>query len=159
VKVTRNDYKINDWLSFLSKPIQGTFYSIDKSEFSNRVRTDRELAARITLNGDYKINVFEANIMNFLEVLGTIGGIYEILYLASTFFLKINVRFITRHNLVQKLHNEIQNNSWFSYPSSISKSQAQGKRKKKIENLELDKSDANIDRKRNYEEQPDIEVL
>lgn len=51
-----------------------------------------------------------------MDILGIIGGIYEILYILTSLFLTRVIEWLVRRNLVKKIHHEDQQ-QWFTYPS------------------------------------------
>jgi len=79
--VFKNEYTINDWYSFFEKSSSKSFYNLEQKQIITRATDANSWAARIIFRGDTKIKIYETEILGFLEVLGTIGGIYELLYL------------------------------------------------------------------------------
>ena len=63
------------------------------------------------------MNEYETNIVNLMDILGTVGGFYEILSILSSLFVPKLVDFFFKKNL-QKNENR-ENKEWFSYPSIV----------------------------------------
>ena len=52
-----------------------------------------------------------------MDILGTIGGFYEVLYITVSFFLKKLIDLSLKKSLKKKVIKD--NKQWFSYPSRI----------------------------------------
>jgi len=158
ILVVKNEYTVNDWYSFFKKSITKSFYNLEQKQILTRANHDIGYAARIVFRGDTKINVYETTILGLLEVVGSIGGFYEVLYITLSIIFKLYVRYIMRPNLINKFKKVGNNNTWFTFPSSIEKTHKKSiKKKRKVENLEEDKNNSIIDRSQHYRE--DIEML
>ena len=125
--ITKNEYKVNDWDSFFSQAKTQTFYSFDKKEMTVRSSDQALYSARMVFRGDTKVNVYETNVLNLLEVLGTIGGVYELLYLFFAFILKVYCDWICNTNMIQNQRKKSNISDWFSYPTSLKKTQPKSK--------------------------------
>ena len=82
-----------------------------------------------------------------MDILGTIGGFYEILYITTSLFLKRIIDYFFNKNLIKKVKGD--GKEWFSYPSVIVK---RGKKSSKVqqEDMEESKNWINEDRKQIY---------
>ena len=63
----------------------------------------------------FLVNEYETNIVNLMDILGTVGGFYEILSIISSLFVPKLVDLFFKKNLQKNEHRE--NKEWFSYPS------------------------------------------
>ena len=79
-------------------------------------------------------NSYETEIINFMDILGIIGGLYEILYIFTSLFLRKIIDAFFRRNLIQK-QNLKSKNGWFTYPSWV-----KGKKSNKIFQGDLESS-------------------
>lgn len=104
---------------------------------------DEQLDSGNTMNQVFfRLTLFhdshDTSVISFLEVLGQIGGLYEILYLTSSFFLGKITKFLFQRD-IKKIERKIRNtDDWFSYPYEMNDPEKTGKNK--IMNLkEFDK--------------------
>ena len=156
MQVSRNEYTITDWIPFYSAPETKTFYSIDKYKTSLRPTDESNIALRLMIGADPKINVYETTFLSFLEVMGTIGGIYEIVYLFFSLIFRVFVNSIFKSVFVRKIYQRSNQKEWFSYPPSLVLSQMTKDKKRKVANIEEEKI-PQFDRSRNYQSYDQIE--
>ena len=110
----------------------------------------------MTFEADIKINVFETNFLSFFDVLGTIGGTYEIIYLLSSLIFKIFINSVFKSAFIKKVIQESDQKEWFSYPPSLALSQKSQDKKFRVANLEEGRNLHN-DRSRHYQSYDPIE--
>ena len=156
IKITKNEYKITNWIPFFSKPKVDTFYSIDKYIPTVRSIGFFSLAWRLVFEADNKINVFETTFLNFFDVLGTIGGTYEIVYLLSSLIFKVLVNSLFKSLFFKKGNYKSDEKEWFSYPPSRAFIQKLPNKKCKVANLKEGKT-PNNDRSRHYQSYDQVE--
>ena len=122
MKTIRNDYKINDWWSFFYEEDHKSFYSIEKADQQYQY-SDEIFQVIIQFKAYEEANEYEINIIGIIDIIGVVGGFYEILYLTSTVFLQKIVEFLFKRNLVKRLSVKKKDNEWFSFPTSSNKSE------------------------------------
>ena len=143
-------------MPFFSDPEVKTFYSIDKYKTSVRLTPDYDIALRVMFNGDNKINIYETTFLSFLEVIGTIGGTFEIVYLLSFLIFKIIVSSFSKSVFDKEKYPKTDEKEWFTYPPSIALSQKESEKKRKVGNFDEGKTPHN-DRSWNYQGYDQIE--
>ena len=145
--VKRNDYRTNDWYSFFSEGKTESFYSIQETFGSHQVTNDN-FTLIIEFGAMGEINDYETNIIGIIDILGIIGGFYEILHLTWSIFVQRIADFFFKRNLMKKLIFKKKEKEWFSYPSSIPNSRKENKKSNKISNekkeIELEESKSNF---------------
>ena len=86
--VRKNEYTLYDSIFGLAGEKSGMFYSIEKSQVVPGVFNQFYLA-QVSFHIDHQIDQYERTVQNIFEVVGTIGGNYEILRILFGVFLGI----------------------------------------------------------------------
>ena len=79
-----------------------------------------------------KINIFEVNIINFIDILGLIGGIFQILKVFSSLLLKSIYEYSFKNEIKLKLKEKEIRGDWFTYPNYYSQDYKKGLNKSRI---------------------------
>ena len=116
--MSNNEYKINDWYSFFVEGETKTFYSFEKISTINLNSNDN--LGRIIFKSIPRINIFEVNIISFMDIIGIIGGIYQILYIFSSLLLKGIYEYSFKNEIESKLKEREVRDNWFTYPNYYS---------------------------------------
>ena len=75
---------------------------------TNRATDSTNFAALISFKASPMFKTYETNFQSFLDVLGTIGGIYELMHIFCLFLLKI-LKYIFSRNIVSVKNNKTNN--------------------------------------------------
>ncbi|CAI2377834.1 unnamed protein product [Moneuplotes crassus] len=118
-KLSRNRYVVNDWHSIITRSRKGEFFDIDGCTYQELKRGDGSTFVILSFNVNDFIQTYETTVISFLEVLGQIGGLFEILYLSSSFLVKIVAIYLYRRD-IDKVENKVKNHKeWFTFPVQI----------------------------------------
>ena len=75
---------------------------------SNRATDHTNFAVLIKFKASPMFKTYETNFQSFLDVLGTIGGIYELMHIFCLFLIKM-FKYIFNRNLISVKHNNFNN--------------------------------------------------
>jgi len=73
---------------------------------TNRATDSTNFAALISFKASPMFKTYETNFQSFLDVLGTIGGIYELMHIFCLFLIKI-LKYMFSRNLISVKNNKI----------------------------------------------------
>ena len=112
--LVRNYYKISDWFSFYREKAYSLFYSVER-KYTHTVNDVEGLKTRIHFKSSFHGNLYDTTVLSIFDVLGWIGGIYEIMYVSISFFLKFFSLNILNSEIKKTLKTK-KSQGWFSYP-------------------------------------------
>eukprot|EP00343_Euplotes_focardii_P002994 CAMPEP_0205806704 /NCGR_PEP_ID=MMETSP0205-20121125/10342_1 /ASSEMBLY_ACC=CAM_ASM_000278 /TAXON_ID=36767 /ORGANISM="Euplotes focardii, Strain TN1" /LENGTH=265 /DNA_ID=CAMNT_0053080017 /DNA_START=474 /DNA_END=1271 /DNA_ORIENTATION=- len=120
----RNEYKLQDsiWPSFNNQEETGVFYSVERIEptFGRRETASRTMF-KINMYADEYTDVYSRRVLTFLEVTGTLGGLFELIEIGIGFLVglvasgvfqtqvKIKLKGM-RENFVKEMEEELEFN-------------------------------------------------
>ena len=70
------------------------------------------------------------SVINFFDILGDVGGLYELLTIAAGILFKILFAFQMKRDLKRKSNKE-ESGDWFSYPALLNKNKSHNKKKRR----------------------------
>lgn len=111
--VRENRYVLNDALMRIGENDPEKFYSIEQSDYEVQ-RGFYNVALYAYLFRDPIVDEYERNVLSFLDVTGTIGGVFEILVVFSGFVIGIVTNQLFDHNVANPKSQEQK--GLFSYP-------------------------------------------
>ncbi|CAI2362872.1 unnamed protein product [Moneuplotes crassus] len=129
--LSRHKYVVNDWHSIITGSTYGEFLDIDSCVYRSQTRSDNHTMAAIVFNVNDFVQTYETTVISFLEVLGQVGGLFEILSLTLSLLLKIVLKFLFKKNVKQIEKTINKNEEWFSYPANVYDSRKSRKNKRK----------------------------
>ena len=104
LNVRRHNYKLNDTLLGNKPPEEGLFYSVTTQKNVNYYAgSDNYIYFHADFMLDSRIDVYERTLKNSIDVLGDIGGIFEIIHI----ILIVPVSFIASRLLKKEICNKI----------------------------------------------------
>ena len=89
--------------------------------------------------------------------MGTIGGVYEIIYLFFSLIFKIFVDNLFKSVFIKTREQESNEKEWFSFPASLALSQMSRDQSYKVANLEEEEKIPNLGSIRDYQSYDQIE--
>ena len=101
--IRKSEYTLNDNIFGLQEAKSGVFYSMVNSKILP-VASNRADFAQIYFNLDDQVDQYERTVQTIFEVIGTLGGNYEILRISIGLFLAIYTN--------KMLSYEVSNNCW-----------------------------------------------
>ena len=144
MKTIKNDYKVNNWWSFFHEEDHKSFYSIEKVNQQYQYHNE-DFMILMEFNAYEEVREYETNIIGIIDIIGVVGGFYEILYLISIFFIQKGVDFLFKRDLAKRLKMKKKYNEWFTFPTSSNKCRSKSN---KIHNegneMELEQSKAHF---------------
>ena len=99
--IRKNEYTLNDNIFGLQEDKSGVFYSLVDSQ-TLPVASNGADFAHIYFNLDSQIDQYERTVQTIFEVIGTIGGNYEILRILIGLFLATYTNKILSHEVNNK---------------------------------------------------------
>lgn len=82
INIRRHNYKLNDNLFGINPSQEGVFYSaVPQRSINYNIGVTNDLFFRADFFLDARIDIYERTLRNFIDVLGDIGGIFEIIHL------------------------------------------------------------------------------
>eukprot|EP00344_Euplotes_crassus_P003578 CAMPEP_0197003442 /NCGR_PEP_ID=MMETSP1380-20130617/7715_1 /TAXON_ID=5936 /ORGANISM="Euplotes crassus, Strain CT5" /LENGTH=240 /DNA_ID=CAMNT_0042421957 /DNA_START=329 /DNA_END=1052 /DNA_ORIENTATION=+ len=89
------------------------------------------------------ITVHGTSVISILDIFGQIGGLYEILYLLASLFIR-RISTILYKRDIQAIEKQTKNrDGWFTYPSSRDTRKSRKRKKNRIRNLQFDHQPSN----------------
>ncbi|CAI2381971.1 unnamed protein product [Moneuplotes crassus] len=115
----RNRYIVNDWHSIITGSKEGEFFNIGEcTSFSQKTHDGSTYGVVLFDTNDF-IQTYESSVISILEVLGRIGGIFEILSLICSFFIKIITKCLYNRD-IKNIQKEVNDHKgWFTFPVKI----------------------------------------
>ena len=74
-------------------------------------------------------NIYDVSVINFFDILGDVGGLYELLTIAAGILFKILFAFQMKRDLKRKTNKE-ESGDWFSYPALLNQNKSCNKKKR-----------------------------
>jgi len=118
ISLVRNEYKINSWYSFFFEGVEKHFYSLEKNYNFAWTNLEDSYKAKIIFNGGFRANVYETQMMGIFDVLGAIGGLYELLRIITSVLLVKIINFQMKKDILDDTKEE-ENSNFFTYPPFI----------------------------------------
>ena len=103
--IKANEYTFNDDVYDLGNSESGRFYTIQKPEFPTTDLIHDDLVfKKIIFKLDNEYDDYERSVLTLFEVIGIVGGVYEIIYLIFKFIVPIFSVRIFHYYLVSRLN-------------------------------------------------------
>ena len=99
-----NEYSLQDSKFGIGSPKTGNFYTKSRSEKTVTQRNLSLLTHRYIFTLDAEYEQYERTMMTVFEVIGTVGGVYEMIYLFMKFLVPLVTTRIFEHSLVSRLN-------------------------------------------------------
>ncbi|CAI2361954.1 unnamed protein product [Moneuplotes crassus] len=160
-QMQKTQYKVNDWDSLITGGTEGAYYDLLFDRNSDFAPTYTSTASYLEFTAGDNYEIVEINVIGFMDVLGLIGGLYEVLSICFGLVTKIISMILIKREL-KKIQTQVNTTKqWFSFNSSGLKP-VKKRRKKCVRNtnrveavqVSSQRENPNNDRSQLYNMQP-----
>ena len=109
-KFRKHEYQLNDNLLGLNPSNQGTFFSILKQDEFLVLPSSTEVIFLCSIVLDSRVDIYERNLRNFIDVLGDIGGLFEALHILVMLSIGYFTKRMFDHDINKKIYDYYNKN-------------------------------------------------